>query len=211
MTPASLSFVRVKVHHDGMRLHRDPRAHLPPFPRSHDAGLLVLVILGTALLLQAASHAPTPALAREVIPVRIEPSPATLKKPSPPALPRDDSATGPVSAAVTYYGIEDGYFDGAMYCGGEFNPADLTIAAVSPGRYPCGTRLVIGYPGTQRRIEVTVKDHCGRCTWNHLDLSRAAFAALGHLEQGRIEVVWTAVLGHPEPSHQLSGRGIAPR
>lgn len=95
-----------------------------------------------------------------------------------------------VAGIATYYGVEDGYVDGITYCGGAFSPADGTTAAVRPGRYPCGTRLLVIERTSQRSIEVVVKDHCGSCGWNHLDLGRGAFSRLAPVEQGRLEVVW---------------------
>jgi rare lipoprotein A (peptidoglycan hydrolase) len=99
----------------------------------------------------------------------------------------------PVRGVATYYGIEDGYVDGTMACGQEFSPADPTVAAVRPGRYPCGTRLMVTDSQSQRSVEVVVKDYCGGCAWDHVDLSRAAFSKIGQLKQGRLDVAWTPV------------------
>jgi LysM repeat protein len=99
----------------------------------------------------------------------------------------------PVQGVATYYGIEDGYVDGTMACGQEFSPADPTVAAVRPGRYPCGTRLMVTDSQSQRSVEVVVKDYCGGCAWDHVDLSRAAFSKIGQLKQGRLDVAWTPV------------------
>lgn len=121
---------------------------------------------------------------------------ATLKLPSldqgsgqPARAPVRESPT--VAGIATYYGIEDGYVGGTMYCGAPFNPADPTIVAVKPGRYPCGTRLLVTEPRSGRSIQVVVTDYCGGCSDNHLDLSRAAFGRLGPIKQGRLDVVWT--------------------
>jgi LysM repeat protein len=99
----------------------------------------------------------------------------------------------PTAGVATYYGIEDGFVGGTMYCGKKFSPTDPTVVAVSPGRYPCGTRLLVTERRSGRSIEVTVQDHCGGCGWNHLDLSRAAFSRLAPVQQGRIDVSWVVL------------------
>jgi rare lipoprotein A (peptidoglycan hydrolase) len=96
----------------------------------------------------------------------------------------------PVRGVATYYGIEDGFVDGTMACGEEFSPSDATVVAVKPGRYPCGTRLTVTNPDTQQSVNVVVKDYCGGCAWDHLDLSRAAFSRIGPIKQGRLNVAW---------------------
>jgi rare lipoprotein A (peptidoglycan hydrolase) len=78
-----------------------------------------------------------------------------------------------------------------MACGEEFSPQDPSVVAVVPGRFPCGTRLLVTDRQSQRSTVVTVKDHCGGCAWNHIDLSRAAFANLGPIKQGRLDVTFT--------------------
>jgi hypothetical protein len=107
-------------------------------------------------------------------------------------------ASGAVAASqirgiVTYYGIEDGFIGGTTYCGGVFSPWDTNVAAVSPGRYPCGARLQVTEARSKRSVTVVVTDHCGDCDWDHLDLSRATFHRLGDIDRGRLEVTWSRI------------------
>jgi rare lipoprotein A (peptidoglycan hydrolase) len=114
---------------------------------------------------------------------------AKIRAMASPAVP----APVQVRGTATYYGIEDGFNGGTMYCGSPFSPADPVVVAVSPGRYPCGTRLRVTEVRSKQSIVVVVKDHCGRCSWNQLDLSRAAFGNLSSIERGRLDIAWTPI------------------
>ena len=182
-----------------MRLRRRRRRSRQDARATPAAGVVVLALLGLALVVESWRSAPLPAFAGGVTAdgLRIE-----IFGDRALGYPRSGRPAGPLSAyprsamvtgIVTYYGIEDGFRDGTMYCGAEFNPADPSVVAVSPGRYPCGTRLLVTDRRTNRSLEVTVKDHCGECGWDHLDLSRAAFATLTYPERGVLDVVWVVL------------------
>jgi hypothetical protein len=70
-----------------------------------------------------------------------------------------------------------------MYCGGVYDPTDLTIAAST--RWPCGTRLRVSTAGAS--IDVIVQD-TGLLGPAHIDLSEAAFELLAPLAEGRLAV-----------------------
>lgn len=102
-----------------------------------------------------------------------------------------ESPSAGQAAIATWYGAD--YAGGPLACSGEpFAPDDATVAAVQPGRWPCGTRLVIGYGGKQ--VTVYVLDHCPGCGWNHVDLSKAAFERLAPLGKGVITVTIAEVV-----------------
>lgn len=78
---------------------------------------------------------------------------------------------------ATHYGVS--YHGQRMGCGGVYDTADPTIAAVGPawyGAWPCGTVLEVAGPaGT---IEVVRQDSCPGCGAGLIDLSEAANAAV---------------------------------
>lgn len=91
---------------------------------------------------------------------------------------------------VTRYGVE---YDGlGTACGSVYRSADPGIAAVCPGRFPCGTRLVLTRPGVPV-LWVEVRDTgpglcavpAGHAGW--IDLSEAGMAALCGLDWSKGE------------------------
>mgnify|MGYP001598665634 CR=1 FL=1 len=85
----------------------------------------------------------------------------------------------PIVYRVTYYG--PGFEGGLVACGtdiyGPFDSSDPTTAAAGSGGPPCGTRLTLC--NGKLCLVVVIKDACGGCSPDHLDLSRAAWDALG--------------------------------
>ncbi len=74
---------------------------------------------------------------------------------------------------------------GVMRWGGTYDRWDPTIAASNA--YPAGTPLRVTRVGTDRSIQVTVRDTGAPALT--LDLSEAGFQLLGSLSEGRIPVV----------------------
>ena len=87
-----------------------------------------------------------------------------------------------VAGSATYY--HPSLAGNVMYCGGTYQPADVTIAATTS--WPCGTRLRVSRG--ESFVDVTVQD-TGLLPANHVDLSEAAFSQLGLLPEGRISVL----------------------
>ncbi len=85
------------------------------------------------------------------------------------------------TATVTFY--SDAYVGGGFYCGGgHYSPDDPTVAATGDP-VSCGESILLCNEGTC--INVVVKDRCGGCGPDHIDLSKEAFTALGFiLDQG---------------------------
>lgn len=88
---------------------------------------------------------------------------------------------------LTYY--HDSLTGGRLGCGsdvyGYYDPTDPTTAAVAPwSDYECGDRLLLCTP--QACTVVIVKGLCGGCGRKHLDLSRAAYQALGSYQSGGV-------------------------
>lgn len=104
------------------------------------------------------------------IPPTATPSPTSTPVPPTPA---------PVTYKVTYYGAA--FQGGPFYCGtdiyGYYDLNDPTTVAAGAGGPPCGTPLTICNEGAC--LSVVVKDRCGGCGPYHLDLSKAAWEALG--------------------------------
>ena len=94
---------------------------------------------------------------------------------------------------VTYYG--PGFEGGLVACGtdiyGPFDSTDPTTAAAGEGGPTCGTRLDL-CSVTSCQV-VVIKDACGGCSANHLDLSRAAWDALGQPVEVYVRREWAAL------------------
>lgn len=101
------------------------------------------------------------------------------------------------SGSLTYYNPSVGY--GA--CGWWNSDSDYVVALNkdqfdpnTPGGNPnhntlCGSRLRVQSNG--RSVDVTIVDRCPSCNWGDLDLSPAAFQALGYdLAAGRRNGDW---------------------
>jgi|SRR3990167_1008835 len=75
---------------------------------------------------------------------------------------------------TTYYA--DSFVNQPMYCNEElYNPNDITIIAAAS--IPCGTTIILC---SQICITATIKDRCGGCNQNQLDLSLAGYKLLGN-------------------------------
>ena len=122
-------------------------------------------------------------------PITAAPTPALT--PSPPPL---------ATYRVTYYG--PGFEGQPVACGsdvyGLFDPTDPTTAASGDGGPSCGTRLDLcsGADGELCQV-VVIKDACGGCGPDHLDLSRAAWDALGQPVAVYVRRTWTALVVPP--------------
>ena len=86
---------------------------------------------------------------------------------------------------VTYYGSD--FAGGPLGCGsdvyGYYDPNDPTTAASGAGGPVCGSHLTLCSEAQGTLCQgVVVKDTCGGCGPDHLDLSRAAWLALGQPE-----------------------------
>ena len=86
---------------------------------------------------------------------------------------------------VTYYG--PGFEGGPLGCGsdiyGLFDSSDPTTVASGDGGPVCGTHLTLCSEADGTLCQgVVVKDACGGCSPDHLDLSRAAWLVLGQPE-----------------------------
>ena len=84
---------------------------------------------------------------------------------------------------ITYYGEE--FRGGPLYCTGEaYNPDDPTVAASGHDGFSCGTRLRVCADGC---VDVTVQDRCGGCGGQHIDVSTAAWRAIGEEDYATVE------------------------
>lgn len=101
---------------------------------------------------------------------------------------------------VTYYST------GMGACGWTNQDSDYIVAlpvgvwnriggTVSNGNIVCGKKLKVS--NGQKAIEVEITDQCPSCADNHLDLSPAAFKALGDESKGVLPVTWGWVDGEP--------------
>ena len=97
---------------------------------------------------------------------------------------------GLVQGVATFY--HPSLAGNPMFCGGVYNPNDLTIA--SSTAYPCGTQLRLWRDG--RSIVVTVQD-TGLLPLNHIDLSEAAYNQLDLPAEGIIPIQ-IEVLSRPQ-------------
>jgi rare lipoprotein A len=91
-------------------------------------------------------------------------------------------AQAQTQTTATYY--HPSLHGNVMRWGGTYNRWDPTIAASNA--YPAGTPLRVTRVGTDRSIQVTVRD-TGAPSLT-LDLSEAGFQQLGTLAEGRIPV-----------------------
>jgi expansin (peptidoglycan-binding protein) len=99
------------------------------------------------------------------------------------------------SGEATFYG------GGAGSCGGRHSAEELTAAlpasmydgpkATRGKNVNCGRKIRVDRAG--KTVVVTVVDRCAGCKYGDLDLSRAAFAQLASLREGRIEITWEFV------------------
>ena len=96
------------------------------------------------------------------------------------------------SGDATFYG------GGAGSCGGRHSAEEL-IAALPASIYDgpkgsqgkganCGRKIRVSR--ADKSVVVTVVDRCAGCKYGDIDLSRAAFAQLASLGEGRINVTW---------------------
>ncbi|PUU79722.1 plant expansin, partial [Tuber borchii] len=94
------------------------------------------------------------------------------------------------------------YNTGLGSCGVESHDTDFICAIAAP-RYDaqgtanpnnnplCGKKINVSYNGGPS-VTVTIRDRCPECAENNLDLSPAAFQAMGATpDQGRVNVVWS--------------------
>jgi expansin (peptidoglycan-binding protein) len=67
----------------------------------------------------------------------------------------------------------------------------LESLAKEPALTFCASRLSsITNTANGRRVEARVRDSCPPCGEDDLDLSPAAFKALGHLDEGVLSIKW---------------------
>ena len=158
---------------------------------------LFVALLGMMLLTSV--MAAVVATTISVTPSNNDPPPTTPTLTPSPTLARTPVPTAqPVPVAyfrVTYYG--PGFEGGPVACGsdvyGLFDADDPTTAASGTGGPGCGTHLVL-CSGKLCQM-VVIKDACGGCGPDHLDLSRAAWDALGQPEYVTAAVTQPVVLG----------------
>ena len=122
------------------------------------------------------------------------------------------AATPTVAASrryyVTYYGLE--FEGGPLGCGsdvyGYYDPDDPTTAASGDGGPVCGSHLTLcsDAQGTLCQV-VVIKDTCGGCGPDHLDLSRAAWLVLGQPEY--VVATFEAVVLRPSEARVSSVEG----
>lgn len=109
---------------------------------------------------------------------------------------------------ITWYGEETG--NGPLACGsdiyGHFDPYDVTTVATPWVQYDCGDRLRICTD--VRCIVAIVKDKCGGCGAQHIDLSRGAWYTLGGRDYATVEKVGSAATGEaPAPAIAFPNTG----
>jgi len=161
------------------------------------AGNLLIAALVGALLVSSISIMRAPAHATPT---------ATATASSSPTLTATPTATPePVAYRVTWYG--DDFAGGPMLCTEEpYDPNDPTVAASGAGGPPCGERLRLCSEGTC--IEVTIRDGCGGCGPQHLDLSRAGWEALGKPSEVWATPVPPVLPPTPVPGGNLSALAL---
>ena len=97
------------------------------------------------------------------------------------------------SYKLTYY--HPSFEGGPLGCGsdiyGSYKGSDPTTAAISrSSSFECGDRLQVC--GSSCAV-VIVKDYCGGCSYNHIDLSLAAWDAVGGVTSGEVTRVTIAM------------------
>ncbi|MGW4817078.1 RlpA-like double-psi beta-barrel domain-containing protein [Kitasatospora cineracea] len=114
------------------------------------------------------------------------------------------ATAGPSAAATTYTGMASFYSTGLGACGVVVKDSDLAVA-LSPDMFGsgapgprCGAVLAITYKG--RTVNATVADRAAALRGADIDLSPAAFSALGSVDEGRIQVTWRIVKDAPKPT-----------
>ncbi|MGW4636931.1 septal ring lytic transglycosylase RlpA family protein [Sphaerisporangium sp. NPDC004334] len=119
---------------------------------------------------------------------------STPKKPAAPAEPAKKRTTAKKPKVIASGRCGASYYDeGQMTASGErFNPHAMTAAHKT---LPMGSRVRVTNPNNGKTVTVRINDRGpyvgGRC----LDLSRAAFDAIGNLDTGAMSVEY-AVLAH---------------
>jgi hypothetical protein len=93
---------------------------------------------------------------------------------------------------ITWYG--ERLAGNPLGCGsdiyGSFDPSDITTAATPWRRHQCGDRLLVCTD--VNCLVVVVKDRCGECGRQHIDLSRGAWKALGGRDYATVTNISTA-------------------
>lgn len=139
--------------------------------------LAVAALLGLGL--QGVCQAPLP-VAR--------PPPAATQTVTPSATPTATPTPTLPAYRVTYYG--EGFRGGPLWCEayGYYDPDDPTTAASGVEGFGCGTRLEL-CSSDDRCLTVVVKDRCGGCGERHIDVSPAAWRALGRPDYVTVRVL----------------------
>ena len=140
------------------------------------------------------TNTPTATATATPIPPTATPIPPTLVPPTqtpiPPQVAAPELLAGASQVIVTYY--HDSLAGGPLGCGsdiyGHYDPGDPTTIAAPYGGPSCGTRIQLC--SESACIVGVIKDRCPGCGTAHLDLSRAAWNALG-----QPHAVATVILG----------------
>ena len=120
-----------------------------------------------------ATNTPVPPTNTPVPPTPVPPT----QTPIPPQVAAPEPLAGSSQVRVTYY--HDSLAGGLLGCSGYgvYDPDDPTVIASPYGGPVCGTNIQLCSDAAC--IVGTVKDTCPGCSAAHLDLSRAAWEALG--------------------------------
>ncbi|BGP00828.1 DPBB_1 domain-containing protein [Rhodotorula toruloides] len=122
------------------------------------------------------------------------PAPTTTTTSSAPAQTSSSSSGGGqvFTGKATYY-----YQYGVAGSCGNYNSDDSYIIALSytqvDGGSHCGQKVQITNTANGQSIEATVADTCPGCQFGAIDLSVAAFKALGSLDSGVLPIQWSFV------------------
>ncbi|BGP22130.1 expansin family protein [Rhodotorula toruloides] len=122
------------------------------------------------------------------------PAPTTTTTTSAPAQISSSSSGGAqvYNGKATYY-----YQYGVAGSCGQYNSDNSYIIALSytqvDGGSHCGQKVHITNTANGQSIEATVADTCPACAWGSIDLSVAAFEALGSLDSGVLPIQWSYV------------------
>ncbi|BGP29342.1 hypothetical protein JCM10296v2_001081 [Rhodotorula toruloides] len=121
------------------------------------------------------------------------PAPTTTTTSAPAQTSSSSSGGGQVyTGKATYY-----YQYGVAGSCGNNNSDDSYIIALSytqvDGGSHCGQKVQITNTANGQSIEATVADTCPGCQWGSIDLSVAAFKALGSLDSGVLPIQWSYV------------------
>ncbi|KAK4052103.1 hypothetical protein OIV83_002397 [Microbotryomycetes sp. JL201] len=113
-----------------------------------------------------------------------------------PAATSDSGTNGNTGSGESYSGKATFYYQyGVAGSCGTANPDSAYIVAMNApmanGGSHCGQTVHITNTANGKSVDATVADLCPGCSWGDLDLSVAAFDAIGAQESGVLPITWS--------------------